>query len=159
MKEFNGSVIIIDPAKIAKPEDLGTKIDTKLTRISPKLGFHSLFFTNLGVDRMFMYQYRVDSIKDYYGQGAESWVKKSIEKAFNGDVPKSKRGQVSIDSSSIGVFLLSDIEKYNPKALSELKPGTDYILLKDYHGKIGYTRDKYGVVHFYGTGNNNFYIL
>lgn len=159
MKEFNGSVVIIDPAKIAKPEDLGTKIDTKLTRISPKLGFHNLFFTSLGVDRMFMYQYRVDSIKDYYGQGAENWVKGAIEKAFKGDVPKSRRGQVSIDSSSIGVFLLSDLEKYNPEALSELKPGTDYILIKDYHGKIGYTRDKYGVVHFYGTGNNNFYTL
>ena len=159
MREFNGSVVIIDPAKFAKPEDLGTKIDTKLFRISPKLGFHGFLFTNLGIDKMFMYQYKVDSIKDYYNQGVETWVKETIKKAFNGDFPKSRKGQASIDSSLVGAFLVSDIEKYNPEALSSLKPGVDYILLKDYRGKIGYTKDKYGITHFFGTGNNHFYTL
>lgn len=159
MKEFNGSVVIIDPAKFAKPEDLGTKIDTKLTRISPKLGFHNLFFTPLGRESMFVYQYKVDNIKEYYAQGTESWVKDVIDKAFLGQYPKTKRAQVSVDSGSIGVFLLSDIEEYNKEALSNLKVGVDYILLPNYKGKIGYIKDKYGIIHFYGTGSNNFYTL
>lgn len=159
MKEFNGTVIIIDPAKIAKPEDLGTKIDTKITRISPKLGFHNLFFTSLGYPQMYVYMYKVDKVKEYYSQGNEVWVQETINKAFNNQYPKSKRGQVSIDSGVIGVFLKSDLEKYNPGCLNELKKGIDYISLDDYNGKIGYTRDKYGIVHFYGTGNNNFYTL
>lgn len=159
MKEFNGQVVIIDPVKFAKPEDLGTKIDTKLTRISPKLGFHGLFFTSLGRDCMFLYQYKVDNVKEYYAQGVEKWVKGAIDKAFEGNYPRSKKGQVSVDSGSVGVFLLSDIENYNPGVMNELKAGVDYILLSDYRGKIGYTRDKYGIIHFYGTGNNNFYTL
>lgn len=159
MKEFNGSVIIIDPAKFAQPGDLGSKIDTKQSRISPKLGFRGFYFTNLGIDSMFVYQHKVDNIKEYYSQGTETWVKETIRKAFNGDFPKTKRGQVSVDSGSIGVFYLSDIENYNPEALSSLKPGVDYILLQNYHGRIGYLRDSFGIVHFYGTGNNNFYTL
>ena len=159
MKEFNGSVIIIDPAKIAKPEDLGTKIDTKLSRISPKLGFQVLFLTSLGRDSMFLKLHKVDNIKEYYSGGTEKWVQGAIERAFNGQYPKSDRGQISVDSGSVGVFLLSDIEKYNPEALSSLKSGVDYVLIKDHKGRIGYTRDKYGIIHFYGTGNNNFYTL
>lgn len=159
MKEFNGSVVIIDPEKFAKPEDLGTKIDTKLTRISPKLGFRGLFFTSLGYDKMFLYQYKVDNVKEYYQKGPESWVQEVIGKAFNGDLPKTKKSQISVDSGSIGVFLQSDIEKYNPGALSKLKAGIDYVFVPDYKGRIGYLRDKYGIVHFYGTGNNNFYTL
>lgn len=159
MKEFNGSVVIIDPAKFAKPDDLGTKIDTKLTKISPKLGLHGYFFVNLGRESMYVHQYKVDNVKDYYSQGTETWVKGAIMRAFNGQVPKSRKGQVSVDSGTIGVFLLSDIEAYNPEMMSKLKAGVDYVLLQNYHGRIGYTRDKYGIIHFYGTGNNNFYTL
>lgn len=160
MKEFNGTVVIIDPEKFAKEEDLGKKIDTTLTRISPKLGFHTLFFTELGYQRYYMIQYKVDDIKEYYQNGTESWVKNAINEAFSGKSPKTfPIGRTSIDSGSVGVFLLSDIERYNKDALTKLKEGKDYILLKNYKGKIGYTRDKYGIVHFYGTGNNNFYTL
>ena len=159
MKEFNGSVVIIDPAKFAKPEDLGTKIDTKLTRISPKLGFHGFFFLPVGRDSMFLYQYKVDNVKEYYSQGIDKWIQEAITRAFNGTVPKTKKAQVSIDSGSVGVFLTSDIEAYNPGILSTLKDGIDYISVPDYHGKIGFTRDKYGIIHIYGTGSNNFYTL
>lgn len=159
MKEFSGDVVIIDPAKFTRPEDLGTKIDTKIARISPKLGFNPLFFTTLGREKMFLNFYKVDNIKEYYSQGTETWVKSAIQRAFNGVLPKSNRGQISIDSGSIGVFLLSDIEKYNPGSLEGLKNGEDYILLPGYKGKIGFLRDKYGIVHFYGTGANNFYLL
>lgn len=160
MKEFNGSVVIIDPEKFAKPEDLGNKIDTKLTRISPKLGFKGMFFTGLGYPRMFIHQYRVDNAKEYYSVGTENWVKETIKRAFNGQLPRTKSvGQTSIDSGAIGVFLLSDIERYNPGVLDNLRSGEDYILLEGYRGKIGYLRDKYGIVHFYGTGNTNFYTL
>lgn len=160
MKEFNGSVVIIDPTKFAKAEDLGSKIDIKLSRISPKLEFHGLFIAPLGVSQMFVYQYRVDNAKEYYSIGTEKWVKETINKAFQGQLPKTKVvSQSSIDSGSIGVFLKSDIDSYNPGILETLKEGEDYILLENYRGKIGYLRDSYGVIHFYGTGNTNFYTL
>ena len=159
MKEFNGQVVIIDPIKFAKPEDFGTKIDIKLSKISSKLGFHGPLLTSVGYDSMYLYQYKVDSVKEYYSQGTEKWVRAAITKAFCGDIPKLKKGQISVESGSVGVFLLSDIENYNPGVMSKLKASVDYILLPNYHGKIGYTRDKYGIVHFYGTGNNNFYTL
>ena len=160
MKEFNGSVVIIDPAKFALPGDLGTKIDTKLTRISPKLGFRGYLFTSLGRDSMFLYQYKVDDVREYYKVGIENWVKTAIGKAFNGELPPvSVNGQVSVDSGSVGVFLLSDIEKYNPNWMEGYKKGLDFILIPGYRGKIGFIRDKYGIIHLFGTGNNNFYTL
>ena len=58
MKEFNGTVVIVDPEKFAKSEDLGKKIDTNLTRISPKLGFHGLFFSETGIGNCFLTYHR-----------------------------------------------------------------------------------------------------
>ena len=160
MKDFNGSVVIIDPTKFAKAEDLGGKIDIKLSKISPKLEFHNLFITPLGVPKMFIYQYRVDNAKEYYTIGTEKWVREAITRAFQGQLPKTRvMAQSSIDSGSVGVFLKSDIEAYNPGILGTLKEGEDYILLENYRGKIGYLKDSYGVIHFYGTGNTNFYTL
>lgn len=159
MKEFNGTIVIIDPEKFAKPEDLGRKIDTKLTRISPKLGFKGLFFTELGYPRYFMSVHRVVNAKEYYSTGVESWVKKTIQDAFNGQIPPRSYAKVSVDSGSVGVFLLSDIQKYNPGALDSYKVGEDYLLIENYKGKIGHVRDKYGIIHFYGTGTQNFFTL
>ena len=66
---------------------------------------------------------------------------------------------MSSDSGTVGVFLLDDIKQYNPEALKDLKEGVDYVVIKKYRGKIGYLRDKYGMIHFYGTGSTNFYTL
>lgn len=146
MKDFNGSVVIIDPAKF--------------TNSSKKPVFHSFYLNELGYSPMYVYQYRVDNIKEYYSQGTENWVKGAINRAFNGQSLKTKKiSQALVDSGSIGVFLLSDLQSYNPEVLSKLKSGVDYILIPNYRGKIGYTRDKYGVLHFFGTGSHNFYTL
>ena len=59
----------------------------------------------------------------------------------------------SLDREISGVYL------DNPEALKDLKEGVDYVVIKKYRGKIGYLRDKYGMIHFYGTGSTNFYTL
>lgn len=158
MKEFNGTVVIVDPEKFAKEEDLGKKIDTEITRISPKLGFHGLFFSETGVGNCFLAYHKVDNAKEYYQNGSENYVRNAISRAWSGDI-KPQNGQISSDSGTVGVFLLSDIETYNPGALKNLKEGSDYVLIKKYRGKIGYIRDKYGMIHFFGTGSTNFYTL
>lgn len=158
MKEFNGTVVIVDPEKFVKEEDLGKKIDLNLVRISPKIGFSNLFFTETGVDRCYLTFHKVDNIKEYFANGSENYVKEMINNAFSGNI-KPKSGQISIDSGVVGVFLLEEIEKYNPGSLKGLKKGVDYIVLDKYKGKIGYIRDKYGMIHFFGTGTTNFYTL
>lgn len=158
MKEFNGTVVIVDPEKFMKKEDWGKNIDTRNARISPNLGFHSLFSADTGVGNCFFTYHRVDNAKEYYQNGSENYVRDAISNAWSGYV-KPKDGQVSIDSGLVGVFLLEDIEKYNPGALKELKAGTDYVVIKDYKGKIGFIRDKYKMTHFFGTGTTNFYTL
>ena len=158
MKEFNGTVVIVDPEKFAKEEDLGKKIDLNLIRISPKIGFGNLFFTETGVGCCYLTFHKVDNIKEYFANGSENYVRETINEAFSGII-KPKAGQISIDSGVVGVFLLEDIEKYNPGALKCLKKGVDYVVLEKYKGKIGYLRDKYGMIHFFGTGTTNFYTL
>lgn len=158
MKEFNGTVVIVDPEKFAKREDLGKKIDTKLTRLSPKLGFHGLFFSETGVGNCFLTYHKVDNTKEYYQNGSENYVKDAISKAWSGYI-KPENGQISSDSGTVGVFLLEDIKNYNPEALNDLKKGSDYVVIPNYKGKIGYLRDKYGMIHFFGTGTTNFYTL
>ena len=158
MKDFNGTVVIVDPEKIAKEEDLGKKIDLGLVRISPKLGFKSLFFSEVGLDRYFITFHKVDNAKEYFQSGSENYVKDSISKAWSGYI-KPKFGQTSIDSGVVGVFLLDDLEKYNPGVLDGLRRGIDYVSFENFKGKIGYLRDKYGVIHFFGTGTSNFYTL
>lgn len=158
MKEFNGTVVIVDPEKFAKKDDLGKKIDLDLVRISPKLGFRSLFFSETGIGCCFLTYHKVEDVKDYYKNGIDNYVNNRISDAWSGYInPRSSR--VSIDSGIVGVFLLEDINKYNPDALKNYKPGIDYTLLENFKGKIGYLRDKYGMIHFYGTGTNNFYTL
>ena len=158
MKEFNGTVVIVDPEKFAKSEDLGKKIDTNLTRISLKLGFHGLFFSETGIGNCFLTYHKIDNIKEYYQGGSENYVKEMISNSWSGYI-KPQDGQVSSDSGTVGVFLLDDIKRYNPEALKDLKEGVDYVVIKKYRGKIGYLRDKYGMIHFYGTGSTNFYTL
>lgn len=158
MKDFSGTVVIIDPLNFAKESDLGKKIDLNLTRISPTLGFKTLFITNTGVDRCFITSHKVDNIKEFFQNGIESYVLNNVSEAWSGNI-KPEFGRVSIDSGSIGVFLKEDIERYNPGCLDNLKSGEDYIYLENFKGKIGYTRDKYGMIHFYGTGSNNFYTI
>ena len=159
MKEFNGTVVIVDPEKFVKEEDLGRKMDFGQIRVSPKLNFKSFFFTNTGVGSCFLTYHKVEEIKEYYRGGFENYVNKSVQEALLGE-PKQKIARVSIDSGVVGVFLLEDIEKYNPGSLKNLKPGPDYVILENFKGKIGYLRDKYGMVHFYGSSStNNFYTL
>lgn len=158
MKEFNGTIVIVDPEKFAKETDLGNKIDINLTRISPNLGFRNMFFTETGIGNCFLTFYRVDEPKEYYQKGHEVYLQETIIKAFAGNI-KPQAGQISVDSGSVGVFYLEDIEKYNPGALKGLKPWVDYIVLRNFRGRVGYIRDQYGVIHFYGDGTCNFYTL
>lgn len=158
MKEFIGTVVIVDPEKFAKKEDLGKRIDTKLARISPKLGFHELFLTETGVGNCFLTYHKVPDAKEYYKNGVDNYVREAISKSWSGYINPIS-GQISVDSDSVGVFLLKDIENYNPGALKNLKKNTDYMMIENYKGRIGYMRDKYGMVHFFGTGTTNFYTL
>ena len=158
MKEFSGTVVIVDPEKFAKEEDLGKKIDLNLTRISPKLGFRSLFCSETGVGCCYLTYHKAETAREFYQNGSENYVREKISDAWSGYI-KPRSGRISIDSGVVGVFLLEDIEKYNPGALKGLKPGSDYVILENYKGKIGYIRDKYGMIHFYGTGTTNFYTL
>lgn len=158
MREFNGTIVIVDPEKFAKPEDLGKKIDTGIARISPKLGFSNVFFAETGIGNCFLSFHRVSDVKEYYKNGAENFVKKTIADAFNEKI-KPQDGQISSDSGTVGVFLLEEVEKYNPDSLRKYKCGSDFIIIKNYRGKIGYFRDKYGVIHYFGTGTTNFYTI
>lgn len=158
MREFNGTIVLIDPEKFAKPEDLGKKIDTGIARISPKLGFTSLFFSETGIGNCFINYFKVFDAKEYYRDGAENYVKNAVTKALREEI-KPQDGQISIDSGTIGIFLLDEIENYNPGALENYKAGVDYVMINNYKGKIGYFRDKYNMIHYFGTGSTNFYTI
>ena len=158
MKEFNGTIVIVDPEKFAKEEDLGKKLDMTLIRISPTLGFSKLFFTGTGIGRCFITMHKVENIKEYFQNGTENYVKNELSNAWSNNI-KPSVGRVSIDSGVIGVFLKDEIEAYNPGSLDYLTPGKDYIVIENYKGKISYFRDKYNMIHFFGTGSSNFYTL
>lgn len=158
MKEFNGTVVIVDPEKFAKSEDLGKRIDVNLGKISPKLGFRNLLLTETGIGCCYLTNHKVDDVREYFRTGVETYVKDKISRAWSGYInPRS--GRVSIDSGTVGAFLLEDIENYNPGALKKLRLGGEYVIFDNFKGKIGYLRDKYGMIHFYGTGTANFYTL
>ena len=155
MKDFNGTVVIVDPEKFAKEDDERINIGTK--KISPKLGFRSYFFQETGVGRCFLSAHRVEK-KEYDHTGAENYASNMLSRAWSGNI-KPKFAQISIDSGTVGVFYLEDIEKYAPNVLRKYKPGSDFLILENFKGKIGTFRDKYGMIHFYSSGTTNFYTL
>lgn len=158
MREFNGTLVIVDPKVFIKKEDLGKNVDFEKARISPKLEFKPLYFIKVGHDCMYLSYNRVMNTRDYYQNGAERYTRETVNNAFNGNV-KPSQTTISIESGVVGIFIKDDLDKYNPEALKGLKPGVDYVIVPDYKGKIGCFRDKYGIIHFYGTGTTNFYTI
>ena len=77
----------------------------------------------------------------------EEMLLSAIEKGFN-TYGFSSHSHLSYDES----WNMSHAEqkKYVAEVLS---------LREKYKGKIGYLRDKYGMIHFFGTGTTNFYTL
>lgn len=160
MKDFNGTLVIVDPGMFVKDEDRGRKINMEKLHISPKLGFRTMFLTETGIDNCFLTYHKVDrdEYREFFKNGLESFVKNVVSDAWSGHI-KPILGTISVDSGVVGVFLLEDIEKYNPGCLEKYKADQDYVRLENFRGKIGYIRDKYGMVHFYGAGSTNFYTL
>lgn len=98
----------------------------------------------------------VESIEDaYYGFYDRPNVENQI-KLENLITQRKTVGRFCNDSSHVGVYILEDILKENPKILTDYGNWC-YTIINDFAGTISVYEDQRGQQHFLGVGNKTFY--
>lgn len=138
MIDFEGDLYICDPKYLSK--DLsGEELEkTKKSTIST------------GINSCYLVVYPVEEFKEFVS-GKIEYVKEKISKAYSGYMDRSL-GKVGSDTGKIGFYTENQID------LPSIPHG-EVFRVRGFRGRLGYFYDSYGMVHFYGSGNYNFYSL
>lgn len=154
MKDFSGSIIIIDPMHVSKENDWieSRGFNISKNKISGDLGFSSYYMFETGVGPVNMTMHKIENIKEFF-QSQKDYLKSCINDAYKGEI-KNSIGCLSSDSGHLCIFLKEEVEKYNPdwnKSAAHMEI--------DFRGRIGLYTDSYKMSHLYGIGNLNFYTI
>lgn len=128
--KFKGDIIITDPCYIFRDEDWDKYCNNFNSSFIKELGFTSYIWE--------------DTI---YGD----WSCTTFEKGT-----RKKLGTFCADAGLVGVFLLDEVLKYNPKFDYHINNPYTCTLIKNFDGDIEYdsSNDKAKII---GSGNINFY--
>ena len=94
---------------------------------------------------------------------AEKYGKDSVQakvyddKIADASVGVKKIGEFCADAGLVGVFLLDEVLKYNPKFDWWISQPWTTTLIKDFNGEVHYYIDSNDDAHIIGVGNINFY--
>ena len=129
---FDGDIIITDPCYIINDDNIAKRDDWELCEYGEDMS--------------------VIGIKDCVTSdtGCGDWSCTVFEENSN-----KKLGEFCADSGMVGVFLLDDILKYNPKFDYHTEPWTT-TLIKDFHGEVDIITNEDGEAEVVGVGNINF---
>lgn len=174
---FDGDIIITDPCYIIKEQDMSTKpkwddfmdrpsyagmsreqlVDCGFFEMQKKLNEAQKEWEKLNLDDWELCEYGEDMsligiencVTSDTGYG--DWSCTVFEEKSN-----KKLGEFCADSGMVGVFLLDDILKYNPKFDYHTEKPWTTTLIKDFHGEVDIITNENGDVVVVGAGNINF---
>ena len=154
---FKGNVIVTDPCYIIKDSDKINDWDKcQYGENMSKLGFNVYICKNTiyGDWECSVFLINNENPKEFIDNIAKN---RDIEELENIQYHHKRIGQFCADSGMVGVFLLDEINEYNPEFLDYLSKHPQIAtVLKDFNGDIQYYVDPNNEAHILGNGNINF---
>jgi len=145
--KFKGDIIITDPCYI--DDKTNTLWDNRDIDIFTGDGISKLGFTNYIWDTTIYGDWSCTTYETVIGKDPTE-----IEELTESDVIKPL-GEFCADAGLVGVFLLDEVLKFNPKFDYHINRPWATTLIKDFDGEVYYTTHK-DEVRIVGKGNINF---
>lgn len=130
---FDGDIIITDPCYIINDDNTAKRDDWELCEYGEDMSL-------IGIENC------VTS-----DTGCGDWSCMVFEEGSN-----RKLGEFCADSGMVGVFLLDDVLKYNPKFDYHIENPYTTTLIKGFHGEVDIVMNEDGEAEVIGEGNVNF---